>query len=74
MSEPTREELLAACRVLVAESISDQIYDVRSRAPQEDPGYQGDSWFHPRVTAFSTACETIARFVQANEPTVEAES
>lgn len=71
--EPTREELLAACRVLVAESISDQIYDVRSRAPREDPDYRGDSWDHPRVKAFSDACQVIELFVRANKPTVEAE-
>lgn len=73
MIEPTREELLAACRVLIAESISDQVYGVRMRS-SDDISYEGDSWFHPRVIAFSDACQTIARFVKANEPTVEAGS
>ena len=65
-SEPTREELLAACRVLVAENISDEIYSVRSRAGQEDDGYEGNSWDHPRVVAYGDACEVIERFVKAN--------
>lgn len=73
MSEPTRDELLAACRVLVDESLSDWVYAVRDRAPQDDPTYTGNSWDHPRVTAFSDACMTIERFVKANpEPVVSA--
>jgi hypothetical protein len=71
MSEPTRDELLAACRVLVAESLGDWVYSVRDRALQDDPTYFGISWQHPRVKAFSDAAEVIERFVKANpEPVV----
>lgn len=64
MEEPTREELLSACRTLVKESLGDWIYDVRDRRDRDD-GFVGDSWDHPSVVAFGKACRIIERFVEA---------
>lgn len=51
-----RAGLLEALRVLLdVESIEDGIYGVRDRAVAKDPAFAGNSWDHPRVTAFSEA-------------------
>lgn len=58
-------ELLAALKVLLAESLGDWIYDVRSRASESGDGFEGNSWDHPRVKAFSDAVGVIEAAVKA---------
>lgn len=65
-------ELLAALKVLLSESLGDWIYDVRSRASESGDGFDGNSWDHPRVTAFSDAVTTVERAVKEAEQKVTA--
>lgn len=58
------EDLLAALRTLVAENLGDWIYDVRESAAGSGDGFEGSSWDHPRVKAFSDAVALIERIVK----------
>lgn len=59
-------ELLAALKTLLRENLGDWIYDVRSRTA-DDGDFEGNSWDHPRVKAFSDAVIIIARAVSDAE-------
>lgn len=55
-------ELADALRVLVAENIGDNVYDIRER---ELKGWEG-----PRVTAFSNAVTVIEKYAAPPAPVV----
>jgi len=50
-----RDALLA----LKAQELGDYVYDVRSRASESGNGFEGNSWEHPDVLAFSAAIDGI---------------
>lgn len=60
-------ELLKALKVLLAENLGDMVYDIRSRAVESGEPFEGNSWDHPRVTAFSAAVTTIDKAVKDAE-------
>lgn len=54
-----------AARALIEEfHIGDYIYRVRERAIEEDPGFSGNSWHHPKVTRFNEICKTLRAFAE----------
>ncbi len=64
-----REELAAlekAAHTLYESSVSDFTYHVRARAA-EDSAFSGNTWLHPKVVAFSDACEVIAAIARQGE-------
>lgn len=52
------EAIEKATRALSAESISDFVYKVRDRAAS-DAAFTGNTWHHPRVTAYAEAAHLI---------------
>lgn len=60
-------ELRVALKVLMAENIGDSIYEVRERAALSHDGFEGNSWDHPRVKAFSDAISTIEQALKEAE-------
>lgn len=51
--------------ILKDECIGDYIYSVRANASETDVEYQGSSWDHPRVTAFSAAVDVLETIYEA---------
>ena len=47
--------------------LGDCTYDVRSRAIEDEDGYEGESWYHPKVNRFTRAWEALKRW-QADNP------
>lgn len=45
--------------VIVDESLEDFVYDIRSRAVEGGPKFDGNSWDHPRVTRWAAAVERL---------------
>lgn len=56
------ERIIAAIRTINQHNnLGDAVYMVRDHAVETDPGYTGDSWHHPSVTAYSDAVQTLAQ-------------
>lgn len=57
--EPTVAALIAAIRVVNHHhNLGDAVYNVRERHGADD-GFDGDSWQHPKVIAYSVAVEQL---------------
>lgn len=61
----TEDQLLAALRVLVAESVGDFAYDIHGRV-LGDPEWPAEqsTWEHPRVKSWSDASMVITQYVR----------
>ena len=55
-------ELLAALKVLISENLGDWIYEVRERV-LSDESFDGNTWDHPRVKAYSDAVMVVEKAV-----------
>jgi hypothetical protein len=44
------------------ESVGDFIYSIRDRAGESGEPFEGSSWDHPRVRAYSDAIEALTKF------------
>lgn len=56
------ERIVVAIRTINQHhNLGDAIYSVRARALEHDPGYKGESWQHPMVSAYNDAVQTVER-------------